>query len=84
VDGTSFGRDDDEDQHSDVLWPSYRKVGAKEPVERERKDEKHSLWERPRVRHCGSAHAVHTVVPGCVHEMRNHSKLRTETDQSNL
>ena len=54
-----------------MLWPSYRKVGAKEPVERERKDEKHSLWERPRVRHCGSAQAVPTVCPGCAHEMRN-------------
>jgi hypothetical protein len=28
--------DDDEDQHSAVLWPGLRIVGAKEPVERER------------------------------------------------
>ena len=32
----SYGRDDHEDQHSAVLWPSFRTVGAKEPVERER------------------------------------------------
>ena len=84
MDEASYRRDDDEDQHSAVLWPSYGNVDAKEPVERERKDEKHSLWERPRVRHCGSAPAVPTVCPGCAHEMRNHSKLRTEMDQSNL
>jgi hypothetical protein len=72
--------DDDEDQHSAVLRPSYRMVGAEEPVERERKTEKHSLWERPRVRHCGSARAVPRLCP----RDEEHSQLRTETDQSNL
>ena len=44
--------DDDEDQHSAVLWPGLRIVGAKEPVERERPKfdtegvPRPSAWER--------------------------------------
>ena len=30
-----YGRDDDEDQHSAVLWLSNRKVEVKEPEEKE-------------------------------------------------
>ena len=63
MDGTRCRNDDDEDQHSAVLWLSNRKVEVKEPEQRERKDEEHSLWEChefaaagvPRVRRCGSA-----------------------------
>jgi hypothetical protein len=55
VDGTSYENDDDEDQHSAVLWLSNRKVEVKEPEQRERKTEMHSLRECPRDRHCGSA-----------------------------
>jgi hypothetical protein len=46
VDETSYGRDDNEDQHSAVLWPSYGKVNAKEPVEKEYETEKLSLCPR--------------------------------------
>ena len=53
VSGRENRRDDDEDQHSAVLWLSNRKVEVKEPEQRERKDEKHSLRERPRDRRCG-------------------------------
>ena len=88
VDGTSYGRDDDEDQHSAVLWPSYGKVEAKEPEEKEYETEKHSLRECPRDRHCGSAHEIATAgVPTRPRPLpRDEEPLqqRTETDQSNL
>ena len=51
MDETSYGRDDDrtQHQHSAVLGPSYRKVEAREPEEKEYETEKHSLRECPRV-----------------------------------
>ena len=45
MDETNYGRDDNEDQHGVVLWPSYRKVEAREPEEKKYETEKHSLWE---------------------------------------
>jgi hypothetical protein len=54
VDETNYGRDDNEDQHGAVLWPSYRKVEARET-------EKHSLWEC----HEFATVGVPTLCPRC-------------------
>ena len=61
VDGTVYGRDDDEDQHSAVLWPSYGKVEAREPVEKEYETKKHLLWECHKFATVG----VSTLCPRC-------------------
>ena len=47
MDRTRCRNDDDEDQHSAVLWLSLRKVEVKELELRERETEKHSLRECP-------------------------------------
>ena len=99
MDGTRCRNDDDEDQHSAVLWLSLRKVEVKELELRERETEKHSLrecpltavpisWALPRDQHCGSAHETATAgVPTSTRPLpRDEEPLqqRTETDQSNL
>ena len=88
MDGTRCRNDDDEDQHSAVLWLSLRKVEVKELELRERETEKHSLRECPRDRHCGSAHETATAGvptrPRPLPQDEEPLQQRTETDQSNL
>ena len=85
-----FWKDDDEDQHSAMLWASNRKVEVKEPEQREHKT---------RSTRCGSAYKISTAeVPprsplqecprdlhcGSAHEMRNHSSNAQRRTKSNL
>ena len=70
MDEASYRRYDDEDQYSAVLWPSYGNVDAKEPIERERDDEKHPLCP-----HCG--HAVPMLWPRERTPLQQHAQRRT-------
>jgi hypothetical protein len=88
VDGTRCRNDDDEDQHSAVLWLSLRKVEVKELELRERETEKHSLRECPQDRHCGSAHETATAGvptrPRPLPQEEEHSDSAQRPDQSTL